>query len=187
MLAEKIQRKIKNTGLVLSLALGLLMLSGVTANAQYNNDSYRRDQRNDQRVNRQNNRRNNQRDNRRDNDDSNRNNTNGYYGNNTNGNNGGYYGNNGYGNNLYQIAQQNGYNDGLRKGQEDAREGHNNPTGTSEYKSASNGYNSSYGNKNSYKDAYRQAFLQGFQNGYNQNYNRNNNGYGNNGNRRRGY
>ena len=37
---------------------------------------------------------------------------------------GGYGRSGGYGGGVYQIAQQNGYNDGLRKGQEDAREGH---------------------------------------------------------------
>jgi hypothetical protein len=85
----------------------------------------------------------------------------------------------GYGNSTYQIAQQNGYNDGLLKGQEDAREGHNNPTGTSEYRNATRGYSSSMGNKDQYKEAYRQAFLQGFSEGQNRYYG--NGGYGNNG------
>ncbi len=45
MMTKNLQRKIKNTGLVLSLAFGFLMMSGVTANAQYRNDDYyRRDQ-----------------------------------------------------------------------------------------------------------------------------------------------
>ena len=138
-MTKNLQRKIKNTGLVLSLAFGFLMLSGVTAKAQYNNDDYYRRQRQEQRDNRD-------------------------------------YGNNGY-NNVYRMAQQNGYNDGLRKGMQDAREGHNNPTGTSEYKHATNGYSSSYGNKEGYKQAYRQAFLQGFSEGQNRAYN--NGRYGN--------
>jgi len=71
----------------------------------------------------------------------------------------------GYGNGIYQIAQQNGYNDGLRKGEEDAREGHNNPTGTSLYRNADNGYNRSMGDREAYRQAYRQAFLQGFAEG----------------------
>jgi len=75
----------------------------------------------------------------------------------------------GYGNGTSQIAQQNGYHDGLMKGQEDAREGHNNPTGTSEYKNATRGYDSRMGNKEQYKQAYRQAFVQGFNDGQNGN------------------
>jgi hypothetical protein len=91
---------------------------------------------------------------------------------------GGYGRSGGYGGGIYQIAQQNGYNDGLRKGQEDAREGHNNPTGTNEYRRATNGYDSRMGDRYQYQQAYRQAFLQGFAQGQNQAYN---GGYGNNG------
>jgi hypothetical protein len=113
------------------------------------------------------------------------NNDGGYYDRNGNyhpNNNGGYnrnggYGNGGYNNSFYRIAQQNGYNDGLRKGAEDARERHNNPQGTSEYKRATNGYDSSYRDKEGYKQAYRQAFLQGFDEGQNRYYN--NGRYGN--------
>ena len=103
--------------------------------------------------------------------------------------NGGYYPDGGYGNqyptyggngnDIYRIAQQNGYNDGLRKGAEDAREGHNNPAGTSLYKNADNGYDRSMGNKEAYRQAYRQAFLQGFAEGQrNSGYYRNGRGYG---------
>lgn len=100
------------------------------------------------------------------------------------GNNGGYGNNGRYRNDIYRIAQQNGYNDGLRKGEEDARENHNNPQGTSEYKRATNGYDSRLGNKNEYKDAYRQAFLQGFDEGQNGGYYNNGNN-GRNGNQNR--
>lgn len=95
------------------------------------------------------------------------------------GRNGGYGNNGGYRNDIYRIAQQNGYNDGLRKGEEDARERHSNPQGTSEYKRATNGYDSRYGNKDEYKQAYRQAFLQGFDEAQNNGYNNNNGRYGN--------
>lgn len=83
--------------------------------------------------------------------------------------NNGYYnnGNNG----LNQRARQQGFADGVRKGLEDAREGHNNPTGTSEYKRATNGYNSYYGNKELYKQAYREGFLRGFNEGQSRYYN----------------
>lgn len=175
MMTKNLQRTIKNTAAALTLAFGFLLLSNVTASAQYQNDDYyRREQqrqRQEERRERRDDRRD-RRDDRRDRDDNN--NNDGYYGNNNGG-----YGNRGYGsnnrnyNNVYRIAQQNGYNDGLRKGAEDARERHYNPQGTSEYKRATNGYNSSYGNKEGYKQAYRQAFLQGFDEGQNR--------YGNNG------
>lgn len=107
----------------------------------------------------------------------------GGYGNYGGYNNGPYYRNDGYGNyggygnDIYRIAQQNGYNDGLRKGEEDAREGHNNPTGTSEYKRATNGYDSRMGDRYQYQQAYRQAFLQGFSESQNNGrYNRNRRG-----------
>lgn len=179
-MTKNLQRKIKNTALVLSLAFGFLMMSGVTANAQYNNDDYYRRQQQRQREEQRRARQEQQRQNRNDDGYGNNggyNRNDGYYG-----NGGGGYGNNGNYNNLYRIAQQNGYNDGLRKGAEDARERHNNPTGTSDYKRATNGYNSSYGNKEGYKQAYRQAFLQGFSEAQNQYYN--NGRYGN-GNRNR--
>lgn len=85
--------------------------------------------------------------------------------------NGGYYTNN-----IYRVAQQNGYRDGLRQGREDRRDRDRyNPQKARDYKNAMNGYNSRFGSKNDYKTAYRQAFI----NGYNQGYNggRNNNGY----------
>jgi hypothetical protein len=194
MIIKNMQRTIKNTGLILSLAFGFLLLSGVTANAQYrNNDDYDRNQRRERREERRE-RREERRERR---DDRRNNNNNGYYGNNGNyGNNGGYYGNdngyygnnggynNGYGNNLYRIAQQNGYRDGVSKGQEEARKGDRyNPQSTSPYKNGLNGYDRSYGNREAYKQAYRQAFLQGFDRGYNQN--RGNGGYNNR--NRRGY
>ncbi len=75
---------------------------------------------------------------------------------------GGYGRNGGYGSDIFRVAGDNGYQDGLRKGADDAREGHNNPTGTSEYKHATNGYDRRYGNKDDYKQAYRDGFLQGF-------------------------
>src|SRR5690349_12340911 len=93
----------------------------------------------------------------------------------------GGYRNGGYGNGIYQIAQQNGYNDGLRKGQEDAREGHNNPTGTSLYRNADNGYDRRMGSKDQYREIYRQAFLRGFADGQNSSYNNGYGRYGNNG------
>jgi hypothetical protein len=92
-----------------------------------------------------------------------------------------------YGNEMYRVAQDYGYRDGLNKGAEDGRDRDRyNPEGAGDYKKATNGYNSDYRNKDSYKQAYRDAFLRGYDEGYNRygynNNNRNNNRrYGNNG------
>jgi len=74
----------------------------------------------------------------------------------------------GYGN-IYRIAQEQGYRDGLYTGESDSQRGQNyNPQRSHYYKSGTDGYNSSYGNK----DAYRQAFRDGFLRGYNEGFRR---------------
>jgi hypothetical protein len=165
MMTKNLQRKIKNTGLILSLVFGFLLMSNVTINAQYGNDDYYRRQEQRQRQAQRQARREQRREQRRIERD------NGYYGNNGGYNrNDGYYGNGGYSNNVYRYAQQNGYRDGLNKGTEEAsRNKRYNPQGTSTYKNATNGYEGRYGNKDAYKQAYRQAFLDGYDRGYNQN------------------
>ena len=93
------------------------------------------------------------------------------------------YGNNErYGNEMYRVAQDYGYNDGLRRGAEDMRDRDRyNPENAGDYKKATNGYDSYYGNKDEYKRAYRDAFRRGYDEGYNRynNNNRNNGRYGN--------
>lgn len=88
------------------------------------------------------------------------------------------YGNNRRsGNEMYRVAQDYGYNDGLRSGAEDLRDRDRyNPENSSEYRKATNGYDSYYRNKDEYKRAYRDAFLRGYDEGYNRynNDNRNN-------------
>jgi hypothetical protein len=190
MFSTNIQGNFRRFGMVFSLAFGFMMLSVINTQAQYRdpnyypqrnqNDQYRREHRRD----------------RRDNDDRDRNNGSYNRGNRDNDqryernrrSDNGYYGNNGYGNNIYRIAQQYGYQDGLNKGAEEAREGDRyNPQSTTPYKNATNGYDRNYGNREQYKQAYRQAFLQGFDQGYNQYRNRwNRNGNYNN-RSRRGY
>ena len=103
-----------------------------------------------------------------------RGNNGGYYGNNggyyPNGTyNGGYYGNNGYGyGNGMQVAQQNGYNDGLREGADDRANGHSyRPTNDPGYRMATNGYQAQFGSRDQYKASYRQAYQQGYEQGYN--------------------
>lgn len=83
-----------------------------------------------------------------------------------------------YGNNIHRIAQRQGYQDGIYRGRDDAQDRDRyNPEKSSEYRKATNGYDSRMGNKNAYKDAYRQAFISGYNQGYNRN--GNNGGYNN--------
>jgi hypothetical protein len=74
----------------------------------------------------------------------------------------------GYGRyNIYQIAQDQGYRDGIQRGSEDARDGDRyNPEGASQYRSADRGYRSEYGNKEEYKRIYRDAFRRGYDESY---------------------
>ncbi|MBV9074702.1 MAG: hypothetical protein JOZ10_13810 [Acidobacteria bacterium] len=79
------------------------------------------------------------------------------------GNNGGF---GGYGN-MSQIAQQNGYRDGMNDGQHDRQTGHSfRPTHDDNYKNAP-GYSSSMGDRQQYKNMYRQAYEQAYPQGYN--------------------
>lgn len=81
-------------------------------------------------------------------------------------------------NQLYQIAQREGMRDGQQAGREDRRDRDKyNPQKAKEYKKATNGYVSRFGNKDDYKRIYRQAFVQGYNQAYNRN-GRGNNGYG---------
>src|SRR5437868_2333422 len=78
------------------------------------------------------------------------------------------YGRDRYGYDVYQIARDQGYRDGVDHGAEHAREGSRyNPEGTRHYKDATSGYRSSYGNKDAYKQAYREGFRQGYDEGFN--------------------
>jgi hypothetical protein len=98
----------------------------------------------------------------------------------------GGYGGNG---NTYQIAQQQGYSDGLNTGSADGQRGQSyDPQRSHYYKSGTDGYNSRFGNKGAYQQAFRQGFLQGYREGYQRygnnrgrNNGRNNNGRWNNG------
>jgi hypothetical protein len=81
----------------------------------------------------------------------------------------GPYGNvpGGYGN-QNKLAYNNGYQQGLRYGEEDRRTGHSNrPTYSSTYQNGSSGYSSSYGSKSDYKHAFQDGFRAGYERGYN--------------------
>ena len=166
MKATHLKSKLGRALLAFSFLFGITLAAGTTAQAQYRNDrdgQYRRDRDRDSRDRRDRNRdwrRNRDRDwnrdrNRRDDRDY--------------GRNGGYGNNGGYGSNIYQVAQNEGYRDGLNTGARDAERGQSyNPQRSHYYKDATDGYNSSYGNKGQYKQAYRDGFLRGYQEGYRQ-------------------
>jgi hypothetical protein len=95
------------------------------------------------------------------------------------------YGRNGGYNNAYQIAANQGYQDGLYTGSNDAQRRQNYDPQRSHFYRNGHGNNSNgiwggngrYGNSYQYQQAYRQGFLQGYNDGY-QRYggNRRNNG-----------
>ena len=72
-------------------------------------------------------------------------------------------------NDIYRVAQQNGYSEGFKAGQNDqARRRNYDYTDTNEFRNGMRGYRSEYGDRN----LYRQAFQQGFQRGYDDGYRR---------------
>jgi len=149
MTTKNLQQKIRRTTLVLSIAFGFLVLSAVSASAQYypqNNRQNRQDDRRDRQRERQ--------------DDINRNN------------------NGGYNNNYSNGAQREGYRDGLAAGRDDRRDREQyNPQKHSDYRKATDGYDRRFGSKGQYKQTYRSAFLQGYARGYNRNNNNRRRGY----------
>ncbi|HET9531463.1 MAG TPA: hypothetical protein VFQ92_13985 [Blastocatellia bacterium] len=76
---------------------------------------------------------------------------------------------------VYRIAQQNGYREGLEHGNQDrARRRNYDYDDSSEYRNALVGYRSEYGDRS----AYQQAFREGYRRGYDEGYRRGNNGRG---------
>ena len=74
------------------------------------------------------------------------------------------YGRNGYG---YETARQQGYSYGVNVGAADAQRGQSfDPQRSRYWKNATEGYNSSYGNKGQYKQVFRDAFEQGYREGF---------------------
>ena len=67
----------------------------------------------------------------------------------------------------YQTARQQGYSYGMNVGAADAQRGQSyNPQRSRYWKNATEGYNSSYGNKGQYKQVFRDAFEQGYREGF---------------------
>jgi flagellar biosynthesis/type III secretory pathway protein FliH len=67
----------------------------------------------------------------------------------------------------YENARQQGYSWGMNVGSSDAQRGQNyDPQRSKYWRNATEGYNSSYGNKNQYKQVFREGFEQGYREGY---------------------
>jgi hypothetical protein len=67
----------------------------------------------------------------------------------------------------YESARQQGYSYGLNVGAADAQRGQSfNPQRSKYWRNATEGYNSSYGNRNQYKEVFRNAFEQGYRDGF---------------------
>jgi len=66
-----------------------------------------------------------------------------------------------------QAARNQGYQDGLQTGANDAsRRQSYNPQRSHYYRNATGGYNGGYGNRNGSQQAYRDGFLRGYDEGY---------------------
>lgn len=66
-----------------------------------------------------------------------------------------------------RAALENGWRDGLRHGQEDRnRNRRSNYQDSSDYRDASRGYRSDYGNRETYRNTYREGFRRGYDEGY---------------------
>jgi hypothetical protein len=138
--SNHLQNKIGRVVLVFSLLFGIAMVTSLTAQAQYPGYPGGQDRQD---------RRDRNRDNRRDRDNRG-------------------YGRGGY--NVYQIAQDQGYQAGLSTGASDSQRGQSyDPQRSHYYRNATYGYNSSYGNREAYKQAYRNGFLRGYQEGFRRN------------------
>lgn len=66
-----------------------------------------------------------------------------------------------------RVAYDNGYRDGLKRGEEAARANRAfNVERERDYRDAEGGYNRSYGDRNRYRDDYRGGFSEGYRDGY---------------------
>jgi len=69
--------------------------------------------------------------------------------------------------NNYESARQQGYSYGMNVGAADAQRGQSfDPQRSKYWRNATEGYNSSYGNKGQYKQVFRNAFEQGYREGF---------------------
>ena len=174
MKSDYLRNKIGRILLALSFLVSVGVVSSTAVQAQWRDRDNRRDQNRDSRRNRDEDyRRNRDRDYRQNRD---------YRRNDQYGRNGGYgnggYGNGGYGNGS-QVAVNQGYQDGLYTGSNDAQRGQSYNPQRSHFYQNGHSDNSRYGNSGYNAQAYRQGFLRGYQEGYRRN-NRRGNGRSNN-------
>lgn len=70
-------------------------------------------------------------------------------------------------NEIYRIAQQNGYNEGLEAGRNDrARRRAFDYDDRAEYRNANRGYRSEYGDRNVYRQGFQDGYRRGYEEGY---------------------
>ena len=171
---KTIQLKNKVGSALLSLAIlfGIGIASNTTAQAQWGDDQYSRQQRQAEREQRRRQRAYEREQRRRA-----RRNNGGYYG-----NNGGYYGNDGgynngrghdgYGNyggsfQLRQTALNAGANEGVKEGRRDRERGDRfDYTDESVFQNATKDYSSRLGDREAYRRYFREAFVNGYTEGY---------------------
>jgi hypothetical protein len=71
------------------------------------------------------------------------------------------------GRDIDRVPFNNGYEDGLDAGREDARRNRSDdPDRHSHYRAANRGYDSRYGSREAYRDRYREGFRAGYEDGY---------------------
>lgn len=167
--------KITNGVLALSLLFGLGVALSTEAQAQYRNDSYRRQQREYEREQRRR-QREYERQQRRAEREARHRGDYGYYGDDDDGyyrnnrrNNRGYdgYGNYGGSFDLRQTALNAGYNEGMKEGRKDRERNERfNFANESDYREATKDYSSRLGDRYTYQRYFREAFQNGYRDGY---------------------
>ena len=171
MKSNKLMNKIGGAIFAISLLLGIGIASSVPAQAQWQNDQWRRNEREQRRREREN-----EREQRRRNRDSDNYGNGGY-------NNGGYnddyqrrnrrgrdadgYGNYGGSFQLRQTALNAGFADGAKEGRKDrSRNERYDYTDESDFQKGTRDYNSRLGDRYIYQRYYREAFSHGYADGY---------------------
>lgn len=74
----------------------------------------------------------------------------------------------GYGNEVERIAHENGYREGRKAGEHDARDGRRfDMDRHGDWRDADDGYHREYGDKDFYRHEFREGFRAGYNDGYN--------------------
>lgn len=159
MKTRNLQNKIGGAILGVALLLGIGFMTSTTAQAQYRDDDYYRQQRAYEREQRRR-----QREWERQQRRQNRDWRDGEWDRNSG------YGNSRYGNSrfdLRQTALNAGYNEGIKEGRNDRNRGDRfEYRDESDYRNADKDYNSRFGNRGLYQQFFRQGFANGYSDGY---------------------